>query len=105
MALSNSGTDASTLGLKTLHFSLQKNPARPLNTSHEYQLAFVEDNSFSTNQFVLKTGTILGGVVGADPNRLVLQGNIARGGAELFSVDFKEGVWQNFGLVLDFDAK
>lgn len=105
MPLSNSGSDASTLGLKTLHFSLQKDLAHPLNTSHGYQLVFLGDSSFSTNQFALKTGTILGGVAGADPSRLVLQGNIAKGAAELFSVAFKEGVWQNFDLVLDFDKK
>lgn len=39
---SNDGTDASTDGVKTVHFALQKDAARPLNLSHEYQLFFLE---------------------------------------------------------------
>lgn len=57
---SNTGTDLSTAGVKTLHFSLMKDDCRPLNNSHEYQLVFLETNDFSTNQFALKTGTING---------------------------------------------
>ncbi|KAK0660839.1 hypothetical protein QBC41DRAFT_286195 [Cercophora samala] len=65
---SNSGIDDSTTGVKTLHFSVAKDLQRPLNLSHEYQLVFLESNDFSTNQFVLKTGTILGGDAAADPD-------------------------------------
>lgn len=68
-AASNNGTDPSTLGLKTLHFSIMKDTARPLNLSHEYQLVFLEDAAFSTNQFVLKTGTISGQPVSEAPRR------------------------------------
>ena len=50
----------STTGIKTLHFSIKADPARPLNFSHEYQLVFQEDAAFSTNQFALKTGTLIG---------------------------------------------
>ena len=57
---SNNGSDPSTIGIKTLHFSIMKDPARALNTSHEYQLVFLEDAKFATNQFVLKTGKIGG---------------------------------------------
>lgn len=35
---SNNGTDPSTVGVKTLHFSIMKDAARPLNLSHEYQM-------------------------------------------------------------------
>ncbi|KAK2741513.1 hypothetical protein FQN55_008265 [Onygenales sp. PD_40] len=102
LPMSNDGADPSTSGLKTLHFSLQKDIARPFNLSHEYQLVFVESADFSTNQFALKTGTILGGDAGAEPDRLLLQSNVASP-TELFSAPFEEGVWHNFGLVLDFD--
>ncbi|KAK2782430.1 hypothetical protein FQN53_009768 [Emmonsiellopsis sp. PD_33] len=104
LPMSNDGADPSTSGLKTLHFSLQKDIARPFNLSHEYQLVFVESADFSTNQFALKTGTILGGDAGAEPDRLLLQSNVASP-TELFSAPFEEGVWHNFGLVLDFDEK
>jgi Glycoside hydrolase 131 catalytic N-terminal domain len=104
---SNNGTDPSTLGIKTLHFSLRKDDARPLNTSHEYQLVFLEDAAFSTNQFVLKTGTIAGQLAGQDPDLLVLQGNVRdfANVVNLFNVSFVADTWHNFGLVLDFTAK
>ncbi|RDW80951.1 hypothetical protein BP5796_05649 [Coleophoma crateriformis] len=96
---SNNGSDPSTLGIKTLHFSLMKDAARPLNTSHEYQLVFVETADFSTNQFALKTGTISG--LTGDPNQLVLQSNV-RNATTLFATPFTAGTFHNFGLVLDF---
>lgn len=98
---SNDGTDASTQGVKTLHFSVLKDNARPLNLSHEYQLAFLESQDFSTNQFVLKTGTILGQNT-ADPDTLQLFGNVNQGDV-LFSTPFNAGVFHNFALTLDFD--
>ncbi|OLN87531.1 hypothetical protein CCHL11_06116 [Colletotrichum chlorophyti] len=102
---SNSGTDDSTAGVKTLHFSLQKDAQRPLNVSHEYQLAFLESNDFSTNQVVLKTGTILGGDPKADPDTLQLFGNVNTKPAPplLFSTPFTEGVIHNFAVTLDFN--
>ncbi|KAK4183963.1 hypothetical protein QBC35DRAFT_392729 [Podospora australis] len=103
---SNSGADESTLGVKTLHFSLQKDTQRPLNFSHEYQLVFLEDAAFSTNQLVLKTGMILGGQANADPDTLQLFGNVNRNGGPqvLFSTPFTEGVFHNFAATLDFAA-
>ena len=98
---SNDGTDASTKGVKTLHFSVLKDDARPLNLSHEYQLAFLESQDFSTNQFVLKTGTILGQDT-ADPDTLQLFGNVNQGKV-LFSTPFTADVFHNFALTLDFD--
>jgi hypothetical protein len=57
---SNTDTDPSTSGVKTVHFSLREHNTRPLNYSHEYQLVFLETNEYSTNQFALKSGTIDG---------------------------------------------
>lgn len=102
---SNNGTDPSTLGVKTLHFSVRKDNARPLNISHEYQLVFLEDAKFTTNQFVLKTGTIAGQPAGQDPDLLVLQGNVnAPVIKNLFNVSFTANVWHNFALTLNFTA-
>lgn len=106
MIKSNSGTDGSGTGLKTLHFSVRKDAARPLNTTHEYQLVFLEDTSFATNQFVLKTGTIYGQPAGQDPDSLVLVGNVNSSPVPtLFLTKFTADVWHNFGIVLDFDQK
>ncbi|KAL5611840.1 hypothetical protein BROUX41_000586 [Berkeleyomyces rouxiae] len=102
---SNSGTDPSTTGIKTLHFSLKKDAERPLNTSHEYQLVFLEDNSFSTNQFVLKTGTVLTGDGATDPDTLQLFGNVnEKTPGMIFSAPFLPGTFHNFALKLDFTA-
>ena len=99
---SNDGADASTQGVKTLHFSVLQDTVRPLNLSHEYQLVFLETQDFSTNQFVLKTGTLLDQDT-ADPNTLQLFGNLNQGQL-LFSTPFLPGVFHNFALLLDFDA-
>jgi hypothetical protein len=97
----NDGADAGTQGIKTLHFSVRKDTVRPLNLSHEYQLAFLESQDFSTNQFVLKTGTILGQDT-ADPDTLQLFGNLNEGQL-LFSTPFTPNIFHNFALTLDFD--
>ncbi|KAK7957998.1 hypothetical protein PG988_012846 [Apiospora saccharicola] len=103
---SNNGTDGSAQGVKTLHFSVMKDAAKPLNLTHEYQLVFLEDNSFSTNQFVLKTGTILGGDAKADPDTLQLFGNVnSKPLQTLFSTKFTEGVFHNFAVTNDFNKK
>ncbi|KXH63964.1 hypothetical protein CSAL01_08143 [Colletotrichum salicis] len=102
LPLSNDGKDASTQGIKTLHFSLQKDAQRPLNLSHEYQLVFLESADFSTNQVVLKTGTILGQNT-ADPDTLQLFGNVNSSPVpELFKTKFTAGVFHNFAIKLDF---
>ncbi|KAI0908689.1 glycoside hydrolase family 131 protein [Ustulina deusta] len=104
LVASNDGTDASTTGVKTLHFSIMKDANHPLNLTHEYQLVFLESNDFSTNQFVLKTGTILGADT-ANPDTLQLFGNVNANPAQtLFSVPFTEDVFHNFAVTLDFDA-
>ncbi|KAI1755968.1 glycoside hydrolase family 131 protein [Xylaria castorea] len=101
---SNDGTDASTTGVKTLHFSVMKDANRPLNLTHEYQLVFLESSDFSTNQFVLKTGAVLGAKT-ADPDTLQLFGNVNANPAQtLFSAPFAEDVFHNFAVTLDFDT-
>jgi Glycoside hydrolase 131 catalytic N-terminal domain len=52
-----------------------KDAPRPLSLSHEYQLVFLESADFSTNQFVLKTGIILGETT-VDLDTLALVGNV-----------------------------
>lgn len=102
---SNNGTDRSTVGIKTVHFSVMKDAARPLNLSHEYQMVFLESADFSTNQFVLKTGTISGQPAGQNPDMLVLQSNVNEDKGNLFTTSFTMDTWHNFGLVLDFTKK
>ncbi|KAK1573608.1 uncharacterized protein LY79DRAFT_616332 [Colletotrichum navitas] len=103
---SNVGIDASTLGIKTLHFSIQKDEQRPLNLSHEYQLVFLESNDFTTNQIVLKTGTILGDVANVGPDTLTLFGNVNTKPVPpvLFSVPFTEYTIHNFAITMNFNT-
>ncbi|KAK1965984.1 hypothetical protein LY78DRAFT_74395 [Colletotrichum sublineola] len=101
---SNDGKDASTDGVKTLHFSIMKDNQRALNLSHEYQLVFLESADFSTNQIVLKTGSILGQNT-ADPDTLQLFGNVNSNPVpELFQAKFTPDVFHNFAVKLDFTA-
>ncbi|ERT01205.1 hypothetical protein HMPREF1624_02447 [Sporothrix schenckii ATCC 58251] len=101
---SNSGTDPSTQGVKTLHFSVMQDAQRPLNLTHEYQLVFLESNDFSTNQLVLKAGTVLGQAGNVDPNTLQLFGNVNSDPPQvLFSTPFTPGVFHNFAVTLDFN--
>ncbi|KFA69030.1 hypothetical protein S40285_08453 [Stachybotrys chlorohalonatus IBT 40285] len=100
---SNSGTDDSTLGIKTLHFSVAKDITRPLNLSHEYQLVFLESADYSNSQFDIKTGTILGRDT-PDPDTIQVYGNINAGAALLYSTPFTEGVIHNFALRLDYET-
>ncbi|KJR88348.1 uncharacterized protein SPSK_07672 [Sporothrix schenckii 1099-18] len=101
---SNSGTDPSTQGVKTLHFSVMQDAQRPLNLTHEYQLVFLESNDFSTNQLVLKAGTVLGQAGNVDPNTLQLFGNVNSNPPQvLFSTPFTPGVFHNFAVTLDFN--
>jgi len=65
---------------------------------------FLEDAAFSTNQFVLKTGTIAGQPAAQDPNLLVLQSNVKANVQNLFNTSFAADTWLNFGLTLDFTA-
>lgn len=103
---SNSGTDPSTAGVKTIHFSVQKDTARPLNTSHEYQLFFLESNDYSTNQVVLKYGSIIGGNPnGVSSDSLMVVGNVNTNPvALLYSTKFTPGTWHNFAITLNFNA-
>ncbi|KAH8882963.1 hypothetical protein GQ53DRAFT_798555 [Thozetella sp. PMI_491] len=100
---SNNGKDASTQGVKTLHFSILADTQHPLNLTHEYQLAFLESADFSTNQLVLKTGTILGQNT-PDPSLLQLFGNVNSNPPQvLFSTPFTPGVFNNFAVTMDFN--
>ena len=79
-----------------------KDAQRPLNLSHEYQHVFLESNDFSTNQVVLKTGTILGQAT-ADRDTLQLFSNVNQGQL-LFSAPFTAAVFHNFAVTLEFNT-
>lgn len=99
-------TDSVT-GLKTLHFSLKTDQSRPLNHSHEYQLLWLESQDYSANQFTIGTGTPYGSTTTSrkDARSLFLLGTSASSPQQtLWKTSFTEGVWHNFGLILDYNT-
>lgn len=70
--------------------------------THETKIPYLYSD-FSTNQVVLKTGTLLDQDT-KDPDTLMFFGNVNDGNL-LFSTPFTEDVFHNFGVTLDFDKK
>ncbi|KAL8383666.1 hypothetical protein RB595_010731 [Gaeumannomyces hyphopodioides] len=90
--------DVAVKGVKTLHFSVQRDAASPLNATHDYQLVSLESKDFSKHQFDVRTGADNG-------NNIAVVGTSAGGAVqkEIFKTAFGEGAFENFALKLDFD--
>ncbi|RYO19843.1 hypothetical protein AA0113_g7514 [Alternaria arborescens] len=87
-------------GVKTLHFSVKQDPARPLNLTHEYLNVWHEAADFSNNQIQFQTGSLIG-KSDADKNQFKI---LDRDSKFLWSVPIHQTQWQNFALKLDFNA-
>src|SRR5690606_3824532 len=100
----NNGQDQTVQGTTTIHFSIQENPAKPLNYSHEYQLVFHETNDYSSHVWTLKAGTSFNTypVPGQNARTLRLEDSSANGRQRtvLYSVPFGTGqkVWHNWAI-------
>lgn len=92
--------NVSTTGVRTMHFSIQQDPARPINTTHDYQVMNLESGDFSFHQIDVRTGA-------ANAGKLVVQGNAKNpaGQQTLASVDFPADQMVNLALKMDFNAK
>ncbi|GKT40429.1 uncharacterized protein ColSpa_00610 [Colletotrichum spaethianum] len=96
----NTGSPAAT-GVKTLHFSVRQDAARPLNLTHEYLNVWHETAAYDANQFNFQTGTIIG-QTGLPKNTFKL---LDRNNQLVWSTPMAtDGSWQNFALTLDFSA-
>ncbi|TID25162.1 glycoside hydrolase family protein [Venturia nashicola] len=94
----NSGTDPSTVGIKTFHWSVRQS-AKKLNTSHEYINVWHERNDYNGNQFNFQTGALIGKetltkkddwkVLGKDDKVIWSGGKVS-------------GEWENFAITLDY---
>ncbi|OLN98066.1 hypothetical protein CCHL11_06786 [Colletotrichum chlorophyti] len=91
--------DVAVTGVRTMHFSVQRDAAKPLNATHDYQLMNLESKDFSFHQIDVRTGAENG-------NDIAVFGNSKNpGGAQkLFSTPFGEGKFENFALKMDFNA-
>ncbi|KAK2060387.1 hypothetical protein LY76DRAFT_497233, partial [Colletotrichum caudatum] len=85
-------------GVRTLHFSVQREAAKPLNETHDYQMVSLESADFSFHQFDVRTGADNG-------NEIAIFGNSKTTPPEkLFSTPFGDADFENFAMKLDFDA-
>lgn len=88
-------------GVKTLHWSVKQDPARPLNLTHEYLNVWHEAADYSSNQFQFQAGSIIG-KSNADKNNFKI---LDRNGNSLYSVAIDKTAWQNFAIKLDYNKK
>jgi hypothetical protein len=88
-------------GVKTLHFSVKQDPARPLNLTHEYLNAWHEAADYSANQIQFQAGSLIG-KSNADKNSFKL---LDRSGNAIWSVLIDQKNWQNFAVKLDYNKK
>ncbi|KAL0930607.1 uncharacterized protein CTRU02_214682 [Colletotrichum truncatum] len=91
--------DVAVTGVRTMHFSVQRDATKPLNASHDYQIMNLESKDFSFHQFDVRTG-------GENKNDIAIFGNAKNpaGPQKLFSTPFGEGKFENFALKMDFNA-
>lgn len=88
-------------GVKTLHWSVKQDPARPLNLTHEYLNVWHEAADFSNNQIQFQTGSLIG-KSDADKDQFKI---LDRAGKWLWNVKIDQTQWQNFALKLDYTKK
>lgn len=89
------------VGVKTLHWSVQTDAARALNMSHEYLNVWHEAADYSADQIMFQTGTMID-----QPDLAVNAWKLFdRDNTLLWSTPVESGVWQNFAITLDIDAK
>ncbi|KAF2465862.1 uncharacterized protein BDR25DRAFT_294403 [Lindgomyces ingoldianus] len=110
-------------GTKTWFLSLRTSPARPLNYTHEYLLAFHEAADYQADFWSLKTGVPMTGSYGeiigfrnasveggvqnwmGEGRVLYLQGyKWASPVQTFFLTPFYPDTWHNFGIYLDFNS-
>ncbi|KAK1979740.1 hypothetical protein LZ30DRAFT_596246 [Colletotrichum cereale] len=94
----NVGSPAAA-GVKTLHFSVRQDAARPLNLTHEYLNVWHETAAYDANQFNFQTGTLIGREgLPKDTFKLLDRDNKLVWSTPVAT----DGSWQNFALTLDF---
>ncbi|KAF2686735.1 glycoside hydrolase family 131 protein [Lentithecium fluviatile CBS 122367] len=85
-------------GVKTLHWSVKQDAARPLNLTHEYLNVWHEAGDYSSNQIQFQTGQIIGKSAADKNNWKILD----RNGKQLYAVAMDKTQWQNFAVKLDY---
>ncbi|KAF9692773.1 hypothetical protein EKO04_009054 [Ascochyta lentis] len=85
-------------GIKTLHFSVKQDPARPLNLTHEYLNVWHEAADYSNNQIQFQVGTLIDNAASKKQNFKILD----RAGKQIWDIPIDAKKWQNFAIKLDY---
>lgn len=100
--------DAADNGSATFHWSIQADPFRPLNLSHEYMNVWHEKADYSGNQFTFVGGVVLavdgGDGVDTKEEREVWKVQNAKN-EFVFRTKMLFDAWQNFAVKLDYVNK
>ncbi|ORX95871.1 hypothetical protein BCR34DRAFT_628945 [Clohesyomyces aquaticus] len=96
--IQDSSTGSGTTGIKTLHFSVKQDAARPLNLTHEYLNVWHETADYSADQIMFQTGQIIGKSASDKNNFKILD----RSGKSLYSIAMDKTSWQNFAITLNY---
>jgi len=101
----NNGTDPTTTGTTTIHWSIRNDPQRPLNLSHEYHPVWHETNDFSTDEFTFLTGTPFNASFESPrvpfPQSFRVAGRQSNSPeTNFFDTAFEFDVWHNFAVQL-----
>ncbi|KDQ17241.1 hypothetical protein BOTBODRAFT_64267 [Botryobasidium botryosum FD-172 SS1] len=107
--MSNNGTDPTVAGTTTVHFSIQTDPFKPLNYSHEYHPIWHERNDYNGNHFNLQTGTPFSAAKESipirNPKTLRITGwSIPTPEQNVFITDFNDLTWHNFALTIGWST-
>ncbi|ETW82242.1 hypothetical protein HETIRDRAFT_451809 [Heterobasidion irregulare TC 32-1] len=88
-------------GVTAFHFSLQADPQRPLNLTHDYQVVFIEPSD-GTHVFGLELGTPFNQTPDALSHSLKL---LAHDSTVVFNTSFTDADWHNFAVVVDWTQR
>jgi hypothetical protein len=105
------GSDATNVGVKTFHWSVQQDPNAKMNLTHEYMNVWHERNDYNGNQFSFNTGIMLSqdkptdsnaSTTGLDKNLWKILNNK---NDIVWATQIVWDGWQNFAVTLDYVNK
>lgn len=106
--LMGNGSDATNVGVKTLHWSVQQDPNDKMNLTHEYMNVWHEANDYASNQFSFSTGIMLSqdkptdsnvSTTGLDKNLWKI---LDRKNNVIWATKIVWDDWQNFAVTVNY---
>jgi hypothetical protein len=94
--------DASTIGVKTFHWSVRQVREQPLNLTHEYMNVFHERKDEKGRQFTLSAGALVGKERVADKKNWKMLGHDNK---IVWQAPIQFNDWENFAVTLDYTKK